>query len=317
MTTAWPLYGHSDAENVFLQAEARGRLHHAWLLEGPKGIGKSILAQRLAAHMLGAKSAVVDRVDAPVSDPVVQKCLADGHPDLRVVSRTVNDKGKLAQDISIDQIRDLTQFFSLKPAMGGWRVCIIDALDELNRNGENALLKTLEEPPKSAIIFLIYHHARPILPTIRSRCMRLLLSPLSDDNVVRALPNEPSIKSIVRMSRGQPGLGQRLASKSGQISINATNALLRSLPNPSKATIEAAVQAARIDDTAFEAFFTVIQNWLEDTSTEKPAYAQTWLQTSALLNEARALKMEPAQTAAKAIALLRSTAAKTETTANV
>ena len=187
MTSAWPLYGHDAAEASFLASATTGKLHHGWLIEGPSGIGKATMAKRLAAYMLGARGPETSPLDADPSDPVARTCLAGGHPDLRVVHRELNDKGKLRQDITVDQIRELTHFFSLKPAQGGWRVGIIDSLDELNRNGANALLKTLEEPPGHSILFLVNHGTTPILPTIRSRCRVLRVSALSDEDTKRAL----------------------------------------------------------------------------------------------------------------------------------
>ena len=150
MTAAFPLLGHTLQADRFLKAGKSGRLHHGWILLGPSGIGKSIFAKRIAGLMLGA-----DSVDAPDTDATMQLVQSGGHPDLKWVTRGLNEKGKLRQDITVEQIRDLNQFFSLRPALSGWRVGVIDALDEMNISGMNALLKTLEEPPNNALLVML------------------------------------------------------------------------------------------------------------------------------------------------------------------
>jgi len=126
---AWPLTGHEAAERAFLDALARARLHHGWLIEGAKGIGKAQLARRLAAYMLGARGNANHPLDIPPDAPVARKVIAEGHPDLRWLARRPDDKGKIPQDISVDEIRKLVAFFTLRPALGGWRVGVVDAVD--------------------------------------------------------------------------------------------------------------------------------------------------------------------------------------------
>ena len=232
MSIAWPLYGHDTAEASFLASATTGKLHHGWLIEGPSGIGKATMANRLAAYMLGARGREAAPLDADSSDPVARTCLTGAHPDLRVVHRELNDKGKLRQDISVDQVRELIQFFSLKPAQGGWRVGIIDSLDELNRNGANALLKTLEEPPEHSILFLVNHGTTPILPTIRSRCRVLRVSALGDEDTKRALETATAPAEAASLSKGRPGLGVQLSTPAGLAASHAAKVLLRSLPRP-------------------------------------------------------------------------------------
>ncbi|MEH6410711.1 MAG: DNA polymerase III subunit delta' [Hyphomonas sp.] len=306
MSVALPLLGHRAAEQAFLAAHSSGKLHHAWLIEGPTGIGKSRFACRLAAFILGARGPGDAPLDAPEDDPVMQKFLAGGHPDRRIVQIELNDKGKPRQDITIDQVRGLNHFFTLKPGMGGWRVGIIDSLDELNRNASNALLKTLEEPPASSIMFLVNHGSKPILPTIRSRCRTLRLNPLSTDDTAQVLNLADAPKEAMALARGRPGLGIRLSTPSGLQASNAARALLRSMPKPNDALLTAAVQAANADSTALQAFGEEVLNWLADRAGENPAAADAWLQTSRLLGQSEALNLEASQTAAKVIAGLYS-----------
>ncbi|MBU1287758.1 MAG: DNA polymerase III subunit delta' [Alphaproteobacteria bacterium] len=306
MTIALPLIGHGDAEAAFLAANESGKLHHAWLIEGPAGIGKSRLAMRLAAYMLGARGPGDTPLDAQPADPVMQAYLAGGHPDQRTVQIELNDKGKPRQDITVDQIRDLNHFFTLRPAMGGWRVGIIDALDELNRNGANALLKTLEEPPASSIMFLINHGSKPILPTIRSRCRILRLKRLTDEDTADVLKLVEAPKESLGLARGRPGLGIRLSSPAGLQAANAARAMLRGMPKPNDALLTAALQTANADAVAMEAFSAEVLGWLADKAEDNPAAADAWLRTSRLLGEADELNMEASQTAAKVIAGLYS-----------
>tara|TARA_R110002072_G_scaffold9762_12_gene46829 strand:+ start:8624 stop:9559 length:936 start_codon:yes stop_codon:yes gene_type:complete len=310
MTVALPFVGHGEAEQAFLAAHVSGKLHHAWLIEGPAGIGKSRLAFRLAAFILGARGPVAAPLDAARTDPVMQRFLAGGHPDRRVVQIELNDKGKPRQDITVEQVRGLNHFFTLKPALGGWRVGIIDSLDELNRNASNALLKTLEEPPGSSIMFLINHGSKPILPTIRSRCRTLRLKALSGDETAEVLNMVDAPKEAIGLARGRPGLGLKLATPSGLQASNAARALLRSMPKPNDALLTAAVQAANVDATALEAFSQEVLNWLAGRASENPAAADAWLKTSRLLGEAGALNMEASQTTAKLIAGLYSSAGR-------
>tara|TARA_R110001632_G_scaffold166038_4_gene284430 strand:- start:2823 stop:3758 length:936 start_codon:yes stop_codon:yes gene_type:complete len=308
MSIAWPLYGHDTAEASFLASATTGKLHHGWLIEGPSGIGKATMANRLAAYMLGARGPEAAPLDADSSDPVARTCLTGAHPDLRVVHRELNDKGKLRQDISVDQVRELIQFFSLKPAQGGWRVGIIDSLDELNRNGANALLKTLEEPPEHSILFLVNHGTTPILPTIRSRCRVLRVSALGDEDTKRALETATAPAEAASLSKGRPGLGVQLSTPAGLAASHAAKVLLRSLPRPNDGLVTDALQTASADDTAMQAFQEEILTWLAQRAEQEPAAAKAWLEVSRLAGEARALKMDPAQTASKLIAGLYSAA---------
>ncbi len=305
MTIAWPLYGHVQAESDFLGAHSAARLHHGWMIEGPSGIGKSLFCLRIAAFLLGAKGKPNTPLDAPDDDPVIQKIIAESHPDLRWIKRELNDRGKPRQDITVEQIRDLNAFFALKPALGGWRVGVIDSIDEMNRNGLNALLKTLEEPPPQCMLLLVNHGTRPVLPTIRSRCRRLRVSRLNDDDTEKVLQASDAAKEAKSLAKGRPGHGLRLASPSGLNASNAARALLRALPSPSDAIITAAIKSAGADDIAFEAFCTEVLAGLEAEAGAHPTAADLWLKIARLAGEANALNMVSSEAAAKIMALLR------------
>jgi DNA polymerase-3 subunit delta' len=187
------LYGHSDAERALLEAYRGGRLPHAWLISGPAGIGKATLAYRMARFVLAhpdPRLPQVVRAQSLAIDAehlVARRVAAQAQGDLLVLERTINEKtGKLRQDIQVDDVRRTVGFFGSTAGEGGWRVAIVDSVDELNREGANALLKVLEEPPRRALLLLVSHSAARVLPTIRSRCRLLSLRALMPDDVARA-----------------------------------------------------------------------------------------------------------------------------------
>jgi DNA polymerase III subunit delta' len=187
------LHGHAEAERALLEAYRGRRFHHAWLIAGPAGIGKATLAYRMARFVLAhpdPRTPAVQRATSLHVDtdhPVARRIAAQAHGDLLVLERTVNEKtNKLRQDIQVDDVRRTVTFFGSTAGEGGWRVAIVDAVDELNREGANALLKILEEPPRRAVLLLVSHSAARVLPTIRSRCRLLALRPLLATEVARA-----------------------------------------------------------------------------------------------------------------------------------
>ncbi|OSQ42290.1 DNA polymerase III subunit delta' [Thalassospira sp. MCCC 1A01428] len=187
------LKGHDAAEQVIVDAWNSKRMHHAWLLCGPRGVGKATLAYRMARFALshGGENAGGGLFgDVPTSlyvspeDPVFRRIAGGGHGDLKVIERLYDEKKKRLQgEIVVENVRAVGNFMSKTSAEGGWRVVIVDAADELNRNAANAILKVLEEPPANAMMILIAHQPGRLLPTIRSRCRRLNLGTLDDQTV--------------------------------------------------------------------------------------------------------------------------------------
>jgi DNA polymerase-3 subunit delta' len=187
------LFGHAEAERSLLEAYRSGRVPHAWLISGPRGIGKATLAYRMARFVLAhpdpndpavrsARSLAV----AP-EHPVARRMAAQAQGDLLVLERTINERGKLRQDIAVEDVRRTVSFFGSTAGEGGWRVAIVDAVDELNDAGANALLKIIEEPPPRALVLLISHARGQVMPTIRSRCRVLDLRPLPSGEVAQAV----------------------------------------------------------------------------------------------------------------------------------
>lgn len=308
---AWPLTGHGEAQDAFLDAHKTGKLHHGWMLEGPSGIGKAQLAHKIVAFMLGAQCRG-GTLDCDPSDPIAQKLIAGAHPDVRWISRVPDEKGKLKQDIPVDAIRDLNAFFSLKAGLGGWRVGVIDSIDELNRSGANAILKTLEEPPEKCLLVLISHRTLAVLPTIRSRCRMLRMNALSEADTRTVLDNldheRARESTTLALARGRPGHGLRLASASGIAAANAARTFLRGLPKPSDAAMSDVLARGGADDIAFEALSAEVLAWLDEKSGETPAYAKFWLEAARLIADASELNMDRAQVTAKLTAGLQRTA---------
>ena len=192
----WPgentrLFGHAEAEAFLAQSYRSGKGHHAILIEGPEGIGKATLAFRFAHHVLSHP----DPLSAPetMADPdphsALGRQIASGAShNLLHLSRPVDEKtGKMRAAITVDEVRRAGKFFAQTSGSGNWRIVIVDPADDLNRNAANAILKILEEPPRNAMFLVLTHAPGKLLPTIRSRCLPLNLSPLSDPDLEKAL----------------------------------------------------------------------------------------------------------------------------------
>jgi DNA polymerase III subunit delta' len=168
------LYGHDAAGADFVHA-ATARLHHAWLIHGPTGSGKTSFALHAAAYLLSGGSATIGRLNLQQKDCAL--IAAGAHPDLMFVTQPLDEKTGLAKDgIPVDAIRGLNEFFRKTASLGGWRVAIVRGAEKLNNQAANALLKILEEPPTQAILFLTTAARGRLLPTLRSRCRDLMLS---------------------------------------------------------------------------------------------------------------------------------------------
>lgn len=210
------LVGHGSAEAAFGEGIADGRLHHAWLIGGPAGIGKATLAYRVARRLLGYPQGDGPRgLAIPADHPVHGQVAGLSHPNLVALRRHRAPGVKtLPTKISVDMVRKALDLFASTAADSGWRVCILDSAEDLNANAANALLKVLEEPPPRALFLILAHQPGRLLPTIRSRCRALMLRPLGDGEVaeaVRALPppfvqpDEAALARAVGLAEGSVG----------------------------------------------------------------------------------------------------------------
>ena len=207
--------GQDKAVAQFRSAWDGGTLHHAWLLAGPRGVGKATFARNAATRVLADAAGPRDGLpglDVPDDHPIARLMAAGSHPDFRILRRVQNEKtGNLARNINVDQVRSLGELFDLTPALSPWRVVIIDAADDLERSAANALLKMLEEPPANCLFLLVAHAPGRLLPTIRSRCRKLELQRLDDDAMAaildRCAPEMAAAQKqkIIAMASGSAG----------------------------------------------------------------------------------------------------------------
>lgn len=204
------LLGHGPAEAAWLRARDSGRLPHAWLLTGPRGVGKAALAYRLARHLL-AEPAEAATCQDPASR-IFRIVAQQAHPDLHVLTRPVDPRtGRLKAEIPVDAVREVTEAMYRTAARPGARALLVDAADDLNRNAANALLKLLEEPPSGAVFLLVCQRPGRLPRTIASRCARLALRPLPAPLVVEGLRRlaldiaEPRARKLAELAHGSIG----------------------------------------------------------------------------------------------------------------
>jgi len=277
---ATSLIGHRAAEQELLSAYRAGRLAHAWLIAGKEGIGKATLAWRFARFVLAnpdpAAANVREARDLSVEPghPAARLLAGLAHPDFALIRREWQAKEKkLASEISIEAVRLGLQVFQLSAAFGGWRVVIVDCAEDLNRNSANALLKMVEEPPQRSLILIVSNRPRQVLPTIRSRCRRLRLEPLTESEIVDAVAglgppwSEAAPDKIAAAAKRANGSVRealmRLAPES-----DAAGALIDSivagLPRPDPRAVARLAEAigVRAGDDAYRAFHRELYDWL-------------------------------------------------------
>ena len=244
-----PLERIETHDAAFDSALARGRLHHAWLLTGPAGLGKAAFAYRAARKLLG-----------PGSGRLIA---ASAHPDFMVLERET-EGSTVKRNISVDQARKLPEFFAKAPALGSYRVSIVDTADDMNVNAANAVLKTLEEPSGRGVIFLISNAPGRLLPTIRSRCRRLTFDPWPIDALAQWLERHEGVgaddaQQIAIRAQGSPGRALSLINALTD-GAEAAQDIMDHLPNVDPAMVQALADSLRGGGGA-ERFSALIHTW--------------------------------------------------------
>ncbi len=259
------LLGHEAAETTLLEAMRTGRMHHAWLITGPDGVGKATLAYRFARRLL-AGMPTDDTLALDPQHPVFRRVAAGAHADLHTVERAYDERrGRMRTQIAVEDVRRISAFMSLTPAEGGWRVAIVDGAEEMNQSSANALLKILEEPPRRAILLLVCSAPGRLLPTIRSRCRRLRLDPLGqgamDQLLSIYLPHLAANERgrLVTVSEGSPGRALLLAEEEGLAVAGLVNEVLAALPGLKPLRAYAVADTLARKETAFSHFMDLLR----------------------------------------------------------
>jgi DNA polymerase III subunit delta' len=274
-TSAW--FGHAAAERALVEAYRGGRIPHAWLIGGPAGIGKATLAYRMARFVLTHPDPSAPSVQAAATlavdpaHPVARRVAARAHGDLLALERTEGDSGALRTVITVEDVRRTLGFFGHTAGEGGWRVCIVDAADELQYpQASNALLKVLEEPPPRALFLLVSHAPGRLLATIRSRCRHLALRQLAAEDVARAAAaalggreGDAEIAAAAAAADGSVGRALQLLGGAALKVRERVSELLAALPSVDPMALHALGDAlGRADPQTFTTFVDTVRDWL-------------------------------------------------------
>lgn len=322
------LTGHQVAEGAILAALASGRLPHAWLLLGPRGVGKATLAFRFARYLLANPDAAADEGpglfgDAAPADPsaaslyldpdhpVFRRTVSGGHTDLLVLDES-SATGRTSQ-IPVEAVRGLSPFLHQTAGEGGRRIVVIDALDEINTAGANALLKLLEEPPAGAVLILVAHSLARVLPTIRSRCRLLRMPPLSPADVQAVLEQQApdaapdDLAQAAALSEGSPGRALALLEDDGLAIFQAMEAFWRQSAGIQPDALTALAGLGGQDAAHFQHFVSAFTAGLVRAAQAAgggPAWDTLWQDTVHLCERTEAVYLDRRQ-----VALNRLTAA--------
>ena len=208
------LQGHRETIETLVRNYRAGRLHHAWLFSGPKGIGKATLAYRFAEYLLRnpLHETAADAFSTQ-DDPIHSQISKGAHPNLLVLQRPWDQKSKkFKTQITVDEVRRTAAFLHTASGANAWRIVIVDPADDMTTSAANALLKILEEPPRRTLFFVLAHSPRGLLPTIRSRCQVLSAKPLTDAEMEQVLRSQPLTADLPA-----DALGRLIAGSGGSV----------------------------------------------------------------------------------------------------
>jgi DNA polymerase-3 subunit delta' len=308
------LFGHADAEAALMASYKSGRVPHAWLIGGPPGIGKATLAYRFARFVLAHPDPAAAEVQQATSLAIdsdhsaARRIAVQAQGDLLVLERVINEQtDKLYTVIRVEDVRRSVSFFGSTAGEGGWRIAIVDSVDDLQREGANALLKVLEEPPARALLLLLSNAPGRELPTIRSRCRRLLLRPLDDAEVAQAVAvatggdaNDPDITKAARTADGSVARALALLDEDAQALRQRVLDLIRQLPEPDPRALHALGDALGTSDPqTLETFMDLVNGWLAaqlaattQSKLQMARVAETWERVNRAARDVEAYNLE-------------------------
>lgn len=303
--------GRADVEAPLRAAMEEGVFSHGWIVAGPPGAGKATLAYRIARGLLDPTAlAEPNSFQVPAEARVFHLVAAGAHPDLFIAERLWDEKkGKHQAEITVETVRKLTQFLNRTASGGGWRVAIVDTADNMNRNAANALLKALEEPPAKTLLLLLSASPGRLLPTIRSRCRRIDLPPLEDEEVAQLLAQEgvpgDAAETLVAAARGRPGYALRLAADDGVEAIRIAERFLAAAAKGDDIARYASALTGKGAETRWEIFKAALGEALSDgaraAARGRPALASpsallsAWETATSLIARGEGLNLDRAQ----------------------
>lgn len=269
-------FGHAEAEGAFLDAYRAGRLHHAWLIGGPPGIGKATLAYRVARFLLAGDPA--DReasvtLSVPPESSATRQVAALSHPNLIVLRRSpATEKKGPSTTIPVESVRRALALFGSTSASGGYRVGIVDSAEDLTPSSANALLKLIEEPPPRSIFLIVSHAPQRVLPTVRSRCRRLLLKPLQEEelrSVVRSLgppwadADDTALSQAIALAEGSVRRTIEVLDPDKAAVVAEATSLLEALPRSDLPRVLALAEklARRDAEGAYDLVIDTVMRW--------------------------------------------------------
>jgi len=277
-------FGHREGEGAFLEGLRSGRLHHAWLIGGAQGIGKATLAYRVARTVLDPRRSSdrnISSLDVPADSHVVRQIAALSHPNFAVLRRApATDKKGPSATIPVDAVRRALTMFGSTAADGGYRVCIVDSAEDLTISSANALLKVIEEPPPRSLFLIVSHAPQRVLPTIRSRCRRLLLRPLEHGDIRAVIASlgspwteipAPVMDQALHYGEGSVRRTLELLDADKVAFIDLVTRLLNGLPKTdAKQVLSLAEALARRDaDDSYELTLDTVERWVSEKLQER------------------------------------------------
>ena len=323
------LLGHEDAEKFLLEAWKNNSLHNSWLFSGIEGIGKSTLAYRFARFLLSAdynKRQEYTNLNTALDNPVCRLISNNAHPDLKIIERdytdtdrrkimkAIKDGNQLSQEemqslkrsafIRVDDVRTINEFLSKRSSQDGWRIVIVDSIDDMNTASANAILKILEEPPHKTLMLLISHNPNRLLPTIKSRCAKLLLKPLTDNNLASLLRryrpelSEDTIKGLTTISSGSIGKALNYVDNNALEQYERLKKIVTSGNNFKLSELLTFCDSAIADEDSFELSKSLILKLIHQLAQESSNIeniSQSWEETIRIFSETEGLNLDKKQ----------------------